>query len=340
MRKRHSIVVLAACPLMSAAIAGAADVALNIEELQSNTVDGDISVYDGQVVDCVGGIVVGKFSGSRPRIILEDPLSHDAWAAIQVKDWTAAHELFGQVDIGDRVSLRNVLVEEYRGTTILQWQAPNDPGYTVVSHNNAVPPPRLVDVAEIAAPIEHPFDEWYVQNHDAEPYESMRVIVRDVTVTRMNLGKAVDNYNLRNAEGDDCWAADYMNAEVEPSAYHRFVTLGRHFCAVGGTLEQYTHLANGWDYYQIVTMTTADLNLCGDGDHDGDVDLADLPRFRQCLSGARCDDLADGCRPPAWTGDATNMALTACLMMDQDFDGDVDLHDFARLQELFETADR
>ncbi|MBU0719014.1 MAG: hypothetical protein KJ749_12250, partial [Planctomycetes bacterium] len=185
---------------------------LSIYEIQSNTYDGDGSNYDGAVIDCAGGVVVAKFPGYRPRVILQDPAQPAGWGGIQVKDWTLT-DLYSNVEIGDRVQLYNVEVEESRGNTLLQWYAVNDPSFAILSRGNPVPEPILLGPVDISAPLEDPPGEWYVLNHDAEPYEAMRVVVRDVTVTRMNLGKAVDNYNLQDSAENDCWAADYMNDE-------------------------------------------------------------------------------------------------------------------------------
>ena len=81
-------------------------------------------------------------------------------------------------------------------------------------------------------------------------------------------------------------------------------------------------------------MKTADLAICGDGDSDGDVDSDDLPCFRERLIGPLCDNVPGGCDPPAWTQPPTSLPLQHCLMMDLDYDGDVDLLDFAGLQVL------
>ena len=306
---------------------------LTIYQVQYTTSDDGGSDYDGPPpIDCAGGIVVAQYQGFRPRLILQDPNSPNEWGAIQAKDWTGTLELFNNVQIGDWVEFTNMLVEEFRGTTMLQWQTPYSPTFNIVSQENPPPPHIIVEVSEMPAPIEGPPGEWYVENHDAEHLESMRLIVRDVTVTAKDLGKAVDNYSLQNAAGEDCWASDYMNEDVGSWDYHDFVTIGQHFCAVAGVFEQYTRTVDGWDYYQLLSGTTADLMICGDGDTDGDADLDDFPRFVECLVGPLCDNEPGGCNPPVWTGPAAQLPIRHCLMMDLDYDGDVDLRDYVDLQ--------
>jgi len=311
---------------------------LTIYQVQYTTSDDGGSDYDGPPpIDCAGGIVVAKYQGFRPRVILQDPNDPDEWGAIQAKDWTTPPELFNNVQIGDWVEFTNMLVEEFRGTTMLQWQTPYSPTFNIVSQGNSLPPHIIVEVSEMPAPIEDPPGSgyWYVEDHDAELYESMRVIVRDVTVTAMGLGCHEDNYNLQTPDLDDCWAADYMNEDVEEWGYHPLVQMGKHFCAVAGVFEQYTYLdefEEGCDSYQLVTQTSADLMICGDRDSDGDVDLDDFPRFVECLVGPLCNSEPGGCNPPAWTGPAAQLPIRHCLMMDLDYDGDVDLRDFVDLQ--------
>ncbi|MGD2109582.1 MAG: hypothetical protein PVI86_09340, partial [Phycisphaerae bacterium] len=183
---RPNTFVLVLLPIL-AAIARGGDAPLTIYAIQSNTIDGDATAYQGQVVDCAGGIVIGKFPGTRPRIILQDPAYPDAWGGVQVKDWTLG-DLYDHVEVGDWVSLSNVLVEEFVGTTFLQWQTPYSPSFTIVSRNNPLPDPIELDPGEIPAPLPHPYDEWYVENHDAELYESMRLRVRCTELTALNLG--------------------------------------------------------------------------------------------------------------------------------------------------------
>jgi len=312
---------------------------LTIHDIQYTTDPQGASPYANQVVDCTGGIVVAKFAGYRPRLVIQDPAAPEGWGGIQVKDWIYPFEMFEDAELGDWIELSNMLVEEFRGTTVLQRQAAYNPGYRIVSSNNPLPPPLIVSVAEIRAPRYqvHPIygAGWYVDDHAAEYLESMRIIVRDVTVTDMDLGKAVDNYSLQHPTGAECWATDYMNANATPGPYHPFVTLGQHFCGVGGVLEQYTYLAQGWDYYQLVTQSTADLAICGDGNGDGSVDFQDVPRLEECLGGPQCDLLVGGCNPPAWSIPPASLPVAQCLTMDLDYDGDVDLRDVYGFQTLF-----
>jgi len=274
---------------MSKAVAGAVMIAflaalapdgagqpLTIYEIQFTEDEDGSSDYDGQLVDCAGGICFAKWAGfGLPRMMLQDPDYPDGWGGIQVKDWTVG-DLYDNVAVGDWVAFTNVEVYEKVGTTFLYWKAEYDPEYEVVSEGNPLPAPLPVAVSDIPAPTEGPPGEWYVENHDAELYESMRLVVRDVTVTEMGLGKAVDNYNLQDAHGANCWAADYMNEDVGEDGYHPSVQVGQYFCALSGVFEQYTNLSNGWDYYQLVTLTSADLFICGDLNHDGCVGHADL----------------------------------------------------------------
>ena len=285
-----SVLIASAVVILQAAWASPAGAQpLTIHQIQSNTSDGDASIYDYTVVDCAGGVCVAKFPGFRPRLVLQDPDYPDAFGAIQVKDWISPFDMFNGVQIGDWVSFTDILVEEFRGTTFLQRQTGYGTEYTIVSQGNPLQPYRVVSVGEIPAPLpmNHPEfgDGWYVENHDAEPYESMRLEVRDVVVTQMYLGKAADNYNVRNSADEDCWLADYMNVDRPPDQlYHPLVVMGQQFCAVRGVFEQYTKLSDGWDYYQLITISTPDLGLCGDLNCDGVLNAFDIDPFALALS--------------------------------------------------------
>jgi hypothetical protein len=250
---------VSAALLIAAALAPAAARAQDksIYEIQYATDPSGASPWAGSVVDCLGGIVTHKFPGSKPKLTLQDPNFADGWGGIQVKDWTIG-ALYDQVEVGDWVRLTNVYVEEYRGGTILKYHADTSPGFEILSPGNALPAPKLVGLAEIAAPVEQGNDEWYVADHGAEKYEAMWLTVRNVTITEMDLGKAGDNYALTGAAGS-CWAGDYMNVDVGLDYYHPSIAIGQDFRSVSGILEQYTRLDNGWDYYQLLTTETADL---------------------------------------------------------------------------------
>jgi hypothetical protein len=239
------------------------------------------SPYAGQTLDCAGGIVVNIWTGSRPRLILQDPANPDGWGAIQVKGWDG-EDTFAGINLGDWVSLTGVCVEEYRGTTFLQFGGTKDPApnaaFVTLSTGNALPPPVIVTLDQIAAPLEGPPGSWRVANHSAEPYESMRLTVEDVVVTALDLGKASDNYNLQNDDGD-AWASDYMNADrTDFDLYHEYVQSGSKFFSVTGILEQYERSGSpSWDYYQLLTTSTNDFlrNPPGDANRDGVVNDED-----------------------------------------------------------------
>jgi len=330
-----AVIVLGLIPIGSAALPADGQT-LSIYEIQSNTTDGDASVYHGQVVNVTEALVVRKLRRTVDRLALADTDHPDGWGGIQVKDLEGVGA-FNDIETGDRVLLTRVKVEEHRGTTFLQWLPETNPGITVVSSGNPLPPPVMVSVSDIPAPIYDPIEGgWFVENHDAELYESMRLVVRDVTVTDRYLGKAEDNYNLQNPAEEECWAADYLNTDKPAwEEYHDFVSVDQHFCALAGMLEQYTHGGDGFDYYQLLTLSTVDLAICGDGDGDGDVDLDDQPRFHECFTGPVWATAGAPCVSPAWTEPPWNMGLQDCLMMDMDYDNEVDLQDFGGMQAVF-----
>jgi len=264
----------------------------SIYEIQYTNDPNGESPLKGQIIDCLGGIVTHKFNGFRPKLTIQDPNFPLGWGAIQVKDWLSGAPLYTKASVGDWVTLTNVEVEEYSGGgTTLQYYLSNNPDLTVVSSNNPIPDPLLVDVNEIAAPVYQANPEgWLVQNRDAEKYEAMFVRVRNVTVTKKDNGKACDNYTLQgDAEPNNpdfsCWAADYMNEEREADGYHSYVELDSHFCGVTGIIEHYNGYKNyyEWDYYQLLTTKTDDFLVIqpADFDNDCDVDFLDYSHFAQ-----------------------------------------------------------
>jgi len=275
--------------------------ALTIFEIQYTTNPDGKSPKHGEVLDCVGGIVTGKLMKNKPRLVLQDPVIRDVnaqgddvcWGAIQVKDWFYEGS-FDDVAVGDWVEFYDVTVEDHRGTTFLQYWRNADgsaSSFTIVSNNNPVPEPVVVDPNEIASPLESfgSPDGWYVSNHLAEKYESMRLEIRNAFVMEKGSGKEDDNYILQSAaELSDpnfsCWVTDYMNVDKDPlQDFHPYVEVGRHLCKVQGVLEQYTNLGEGWDYYQLLTTETEDFLMTQPGDLDGDCDV-DLFDYG-CFSG-------------------------------------------------------
>jgi len=200
------------------------------------------------------------------------------------------------VNVGDWVETRQTLVEEFRGTTFLQYPDKNAAGsrpvLRVVSRGHSLPRPFVVDVNEIRAPEYLPLeDAWLVADHRAERLESMFLQIRNVAVVERDMGKAQDNYGLQSVrEPNDpnarCWASDYMNRDRNKSdLYVPAVEVGRRFRAMTGVLEQYTNVGEGFDYYQLLTLSaTSVVGLCAaDLDQDGDVDLWDSKLFTEQL---------------------------------------------------------
>jgi len=277
---------------------------LSIYDIQYTEEPTGESYWNYHLVNCTGGIVTHKFPGYKPKLTVQDPNFPLGWGAIQVKDGLTGAPLYAKASVGDWIRLTNVEVEEYRGNTILQCLPENSPALTVVSSNNPLPKPLLVEPNEITAPLEGPAGQWFVADHNAEKYEAMWLKVRNVTVTEKGLGKKIDNYTLQDCDKPNdsnfsCWAADYMNEDKEEDEYHPYIELDRHFCSVEGILEQYTKISNGWDYYQLLTTTTEDFNILqtADFDDDCDVDFSDFSLFAQHW-------LEDGCDEPGWCGGA------------------------------------
>jgi hypothetical protein len=267
---------------------------VTIPKIQYTESPDGASPYNGKTIDCAGGIVVAKQPGGRPRLFVQDPNASDGWAAIQVKGWTS--DAFAAVGVGDWLRLQQVFVEEFRGTTLLQYWDQNPDGsrptLTVASHGHGLPHPLVVDVNQIQAPEYRVQDDaWAVADHRAEKFESMLVQVRGVAVLGQGMGKAQDNYGLGSFhEPNDadavCWASDYLNPD-RPKAdlYLPTIQPGQRFRAVTGVLEQYTNLGDGFDYYQLLTLNAASMiELCpADLDQDGDVDLQDYRLFVEQL---------------------------------------------------------
>jgi len=274
--------------------------ALSIYEIQYTTAADGTSPQHGNIVDCLGGIVVHKSSGSRTKLTLYDPANPDCWGGIMAKD-TYGVGAFAGVNVGDWISFANVEVEDFRGNTFLQYTSDTGASFTIASTGNPAPKPLAVGVDEIAAPIEG-LDTWLVADHNAERYEGMLIKVIDVNVKDIGYGKAYDNYILQSNTDPSrtCWASDYMNGD-RAGIYHPYVEIGQDFCGVTGILEQYTGQSDGidYDYYQLLTTGTADfvIEQIANFDDDCDVDSVDFGLFAQHW-------LQEGCTEPDWCGGA------------------------------------
>jgi len=281
--------------------------ALSIYQIQYTTDVNGTSPQHGNLVDCLGGIVTRKREGSRPRLALQDPNYPDGWGAIQVKGWD--YGAFENVAIGDWVSLTNVEVEDFKGTTFLEYKSENDPNFALVSRNNPLPRPLVVTVDEIAVPVEG-LDAWIIADHNAEKYEAMLLKVINVNVKDTGYGKAYDNYILQSNVDPNlaCWASDYMNDDTD-GIYHPYIEIDQSFCGVAGILEQYTAESDGiyYDYYQLLTTSTEDFTIyqTADLDDDCDVDFADFSLFAQHWLEGECNEL-DWCGGADLTKDYPN----------------------------------
>jgi len=277
----------------------------SIYELQYQSNPEDLnSPHVGEDVNCIGGIVIHKFPGSKPKVTLYDPAYPNGWGGIAIKDFTTDKRFYNSVNIGEWVSLTHTTVEESNGNTQLMFE--NKSGFVLETTGNDLPEPIPIEPNDITAPLYQTSPEgWLVENHNAEKYEAMLVRVENVIVTEKDLGKAEDNYSLENYENagpnDICWAADYMNEEVEEDDYHRFVDLGSRFCGLTGIIEQYDGYKNyyEWDYYQLLTTTTADFTIeqTGDFNNDCGVGFIDYAIFSTYW-------LSDVCGEPGWCGGA------------------------------------
>jgi hypothetical protein len=304
---------------------------LTVRDIQYTASPDGASPYNGKVVDCSGGVVVAKVAGGRPRLFLQDPNALDGWGAIQIKGWVS--DAFADVNVGDWVEIQQTLVEEYRGTTFLQYWDENpdgsQPALRIVSRDHDLPRPLVVDVNEIRAPDYLPLeDAWVVADHGAERLESMRLQIRNAVVVGQGLGKAQDNYELQsfrepNDTGALCWASDYANQNrKKPDLYVSGIETGRRFRAVTGVLEQYTNLGEGFDYYQLLTLSEKSLvGLCpADLDQDGDVDLWDSKLFTEQLLAPSSPPMGDMSQDGKV--DSTDLALFDAAWQEADVNGD------------------
>jgi hypothetical protein len=208
----------------------------------------DGSPYDGSIQNVVGGVVTHIWSGFNDRVYLQDP-AHPTWGAIVVKDGEGG-ELAGNVAVGDWVSFDDIYIEEYRGTTFLQYRrllAP-DVTFTIESSGNPVPDPVLLTAADVPVPVDH---------GASEAYESMVAMLEEIDIGIMDLGKAGDNYELLQGS-DVAWGTDYMNIDAG-GPYHPSIYTGAHLQSITGIVEQYTKPEDGWDYYQLCTRFDADI---------------------------------------------------------------------------------
>jgi hypothetical protein len=253
MSKRMRIAALLA-PAFAAA-AGTCPAA-TIPDVQTSTAaSGWGSPRAGEVLDVTGGLVtyVGTPPGKKtPRVVVQDPAFAE-WAGIGVKVFGG--NLADAVNVGDRVDLTNVFVDESsagRGNTYLLF----DPAVygSAFSVTGSAPPvqPTVVSPAALGA------GDASADAAAVERYEGMLLRVDDVTVGALDVGSHADNYEL-TGPGGTCWASDYLNLDRTGNKYHDLTVPGQTHDAVVGVLEQYTKASDAYDYYQLLTRGRADI---------------------------------------------------------------------------------
>jgi len=204
---------------------------LSVYDIQYTADASGDSSYMDQTVDCDGGIVINKWVGGSTKLTIYDPSNPDGWGGIISKAYDGE---FDGIQIGDMISFTNVLVEERSGNTQLTFETASGSGISVLSPGNTLPAGLIVT------------DSIF-----SEQYESMKVVLEDVQITVMDLGRYSDNYNLQNGTGD-YWAGDYMNVDNGVfDDYHSSVTIGAEFDSISGIIEH--KISDEWDYYQMLT---------------------------------------------------------------------------------------
>jgi len=238
--------------VLSAALLPAAARAATIYDIQYSDAASSwqSSYYTQTVSEVTGGVVtyVGTPPGKATfRVVVQDP-AFTEWAGVEIKVLDGSLN----VSVGDKITLTNVVVDESRGGTYLLFDVSGaGSGFTVVSSGNSVAP-TAVSPADLGA------GDTSADPAKAEKYEGMLLKVLNVTVGDVDLGKAVDNYELTSSLGT-CWGTDYFNQDRAASADYCVSTVtGAQFSAVVGILEQYSNSGTGYDYYQLMTRSEAD----------------------------------------------------------------------------------
>ena len=219
-----------------------------IRDIQESTAASNWdSAYNGQSVNVTDGIVT--YAGLPPgkssyRVVIQDPTQTE-WAGVEIKRFGGTLN----VQVGDKIELTNVVVDESYATTYLLFDVGS--GFSVVSSGNSISPtvisPSLLGTGDTSA-----------NPAAAEKYEGMILRVENVTVGAKGFGSHADLYVLDDGAGS-CWASDYMNQDrVIGQDYHANTVTGASFAAVEGIMEQYQKTINGYDHYQLLTRSTAD----------------------------------------------------------------------------------
>ncbi len=208
------------------------------------------SPHAGEIIDCVGGVVTAKFS---QRIVIQDLSAGYEWAAIEIRGYPVYPT---GIEVGDNLSLQSVYVDEFRGATTLQYYAASS--HTIISSGNPLPEPLSLSVSDIRYPATPSV---------TEKYAAMLISIAElVCIGEMDLGSHNDNYELLTFFGDQAYASDYANSDIQTTYY---VESGERYQKLAGILQRYND-DESWDYYQLLPRNNGDYELCSS-------DVADNP---------------------------------------------------------------
>lgn len=217
---------------------------------------------DGATVTEVTGIVVQDLSHMgyhHGRFHIQDAVGGDYSGIVVLDAGGTEGTLVTSVHVGDQVTLTNVTFgqRDTFGNDTLHF-TPGTSGFTF-TQGASLPDFTIVSASDIW--------DGYTAAQGA-PYQSMRLMVEDVTISRMDLGPQGDNYELMDGNGDVFWAADYTNRDKwlnqggwsEP--YHDYSSpdppyggVDQHYMHISGILEAKRggESPDEYDFYQLLT---------------------------------------------------------------------------------------
>lgn len=252
----------------------------------------------GAVVSDVTGVVVMDLEHMdyhMGRVHIQDT-SGQLWGGIVLIDETDGAggygELVQQLEVGDLVTLHNVVYgpDSWTGNDVIYFQ---DASSYSITFDVGVP-----DAVEVT-----PNQIFGATGDVGEEYQSMRVTVKDVSISQMSIGNKGDVYEIVNQDGDVALAGDYANSEklysliwwdtdchhytcpdtptaspgkpfYNPISDDGYGGVGQHFASISGIIEK-SVLTDS--YHQLLTVDSNDFEFAIPGDANGDrkVDSSD-----------------------------------------------------------------